>query len=68
MLVNEETLNNKSINIAKNIVNGDYNGFIRDDCFLVKLIVTNSAIYANRLSDKLSCRAKEQLNKLINYL
>lgn len=67
-ILNEEDLANLSFQTAKNIAEGEYNGFMSNDCILVKLILENATLTAYKRKDKLTCRQLRNFDNLTKYL
>lgn len=67
-ILNEEDLANLSFQTAKNIAEGEYNGFIRSDCYLVKLILENATLSAYKIKDKLTCKQLRNFDNLTKHL
>ena len=68
MLNIEEQLLDYSITAAKNIADGEHNGFIRNDCYLVKLMLANISLIANKHKRVLNCRQLHNLDKITKSL
>lgn len=67
-ILNEEDLGNISFQTAKNIAEEEYNGFMSNDCSLVKLILENATLTAYKRKDKLTCRQLRNFDNLTKYL